>query len=159
MHELAIISPEGQALQLSETEQLFLYNLEVLGMSIPRASECANVSSPYYILKKPNVIAAREQLRVSMRGRTDFTREDVIAGMKEGIDLAKIIADPMAMVAGWREIAKLQGYDKESVINININGNAAQVQRQIQGMSTARLLELSGDSQILDGDFYEISDS
>lgn len=157
MRELAIISPEGQALELSETEQLFLYNLEVLGMSTPRASECANCPSPYYVLKKPNVIAAREQLRVSLRGRTDFTREDVIAGMKEGIDLAKIIADPMAMIAGWREVAKLQGFDKESVINININGSAAQVQRQIQGLSTAKLLELSGDSAVLDADFYEIT--
>jgi hypothetical protein len=154
--QLAIVSPIAEPLKLTEGEQRFLYNLEVLGMSVQRAAEMADVASPWYLLKKPAVAAAREQLRVAMRSRVDFTREDVIAGLKDAIDQGKIIADPMAQIAGWREIAKLQGYDKEAAINININGNAVQVERQIQGMTTARLLELSGNKEALDADFYEI---
>lgn len=153
-NSLPIVLPEGSA-GLSDAEQMFLYQLEVIGLSAARAAEISGVASPYALLKKPHIAAAREQLRVAMRSRTDFSREDVIAGIKEAIDQAAILDDPMARIAGWREIAKLKGYDKTPAITININGSAQQIQRTIQGMSTQELMDLSGEN-ILDGDFYEV---
>lgn len=152
---LSIILPEGTSLNLTDTEQMFLYQLEVIGLPVARAAEISGLSSPYVQLKKPHMLAAREQLRVAMRGRTDFSREDVVAGIKEAIDQAAVLDDPMARIAGWREIAKLLGYDKTPSITININGNAQQVQRQIQGMTTEQLMEMTGEN-VLDADFYEV---
>jgi hypothetical protein len=136
----------GENLDLSEQEQLLVYNVEALGMPVARAAKIAGVNGPYVVLKKPNA---------TLRGRTDFTREDVLEGMKNAIDQAVILADPLAQISGWKEIAKLQGFDRSGNVTININGTAQQVQRQIQGMTTEQLLELTGE-RILDADFYEV---
>lgn len=153
---LDIAPVENLASDLSEGEQLFLYNLEVLGMPVVRAAEVAGVNSPYYLLKKPSVAAARERYREALRNRSDFTREDVVAGLKDAIDQAKVLADPMAQIAGWREIAKLKGYDKQTQVTVHIAGTAEQMTKQLQAMTTAQLLELAGGQNVLDGDFYRV---
>lgn len=144
--------------ELDDREQMFLYQLEMVGMSIKRAAEISGVRSPYALLKEPHVLAAREKYREVANGRTDFTREDVIAGFKRAIDQAYVLADPMAQVAGWREIAKLKGYDKTPQVNINLTGDLNTVQHQLQQMPTAQLLELAGHRMdFIDGDFYEVA--
>lgn len=141
---------------LSEQEQMFLYQLEVVGLPVIRAAQIAGVASPYYLLKKAHIVAAREQYREAVRGRTDFTREDVVFGLKEAIDQAKVLADPMAQIAGWREIAKMKGFDKAPSININLHGTIDQMKRQIQSLPTEELMRLAGEN-VLDADFYRVS--
>jgi hypothetical protein len=148
---------EEIAPSLSEQEQMFLYQLEVVGLPVIRAAEIAGVNSPYYLLKKAHIVAAREQYREAVRGRTDFTREDVVFGLKEAIDQAKVLADPMAQIAGWREISKLKGYDKAPSISINLHGTIDQMRRQIQALPTEELMRLAGEN-VLDADFYRVTD-
>lgn len=144
------------ALHLTDSEQMFIYQLEVIGLSVTRAAEVSGVSSPYALLKRPHILAAREQTRIAMRQRTNFTREDVVAGIKEAIDQAVVMADPMAQIAGWREIGKLLGYDKTPNIHIHATGTVEQVRKQMQGMSTEDLMLQAGDGAVLDGDFYKV---
>jgi len=153
---LSIVPFDDLAQELSEQEQQFLYQLEVVGIPVIRAAEISGIKSPYVLLKKSYIIAAREKYRSAVRGRTDFTRDDVIAGMKQAIDQASVLADPMSQIAGWREIAKLRGYDKAPSININLTGTIDQLRKQVQAMPTEKLLELAGDNNILDGDFYRV---
>lgn len=152
----ALLPFQDLAPDLSNAEQSFLYNLEVLGLSTLRAAELAGLGSPYNVLKKPHMIAARAQYRDSVRGSMDFTRDDVIYGIKEAVDQAKVMADPMAQIAGWREIAKLKGHDKTPNINITLTGTVEDMRRQLQGMSTDALLRMAGDN-ILDADFYRVN--
>lgn len=144
------------ALHLTDSEQMFVYQLEVIGLSVTRAAEVSGVSSPYALLKRPHILAAREQTRIAMRQRTNFTREDVVAGIKEAIDQAVIMADPMAQIAGWREIGKLLGYDKTPNIHIHATGTVDQIRKQMQGMSIEDLMLQAGDGDVLDGDFYKV---
>lgn len=144
-------------IELSQQEQMFLYQLEVIGLHALRAAEIAGIGSPYYHLKKPHMVAARERLREAVRGRTDFSREDVIAGMKQAIDQANVLGDPMSQIAGWREIAKLKGYDKAPSINIHLTGTLDNMQRQIKSLPTEELLKLSGET-VIDADFYRVND-
>lgn len=141
---------------LSDSEQMFIYQLEVIGLPVQRAAEVAGVSSPYALLKRPHMLAAREQVRIAMRQRVNFTREDVVAGIKEAIDQAVIMADPMAQIAGWREIGKLLGYDKTPNIHIHASGTLEQVRKQLQEMTTEELMQQAGDGNVLDGDFYTV---
>lgn len=157
MYELTLpdVAPE-----LSEREQMFLYQLELVGLSAKRAAEVSGVPNPYALLKRPNIVAAREKYREVANGRTDFTRDDVIAGFKKAIDQAYVLADPMAQIAGWREIAKIKGYDKTPQVNINLKGDLTAVQQQLQGMSTEQLLELAGrQMDFIDADFYAVDKS
>lgn len=148
---------EDLASGLTAVEQMFLYQLEVVGLSVVRAAEVSGLKSPYAMLKKSYIIAAREQYRAAVQGRTDFTREDVVHGFKQAIDQAAILGDPMAQIAGWREIAKIKGYDKIPSVHINLTGTVEQVTKQVKSLSTARLIELAG-SEALDGDFYRVGD-
>lgn len=152
----AILPIDELTPDLSATEQQFLYQLEVIGLPVLRAAEIAGVKSPYAVLKKPHIIAGREQYRRAVQGRTDFSRDDIIAGMKGAIDQASILGDPMAQIAGWREIAKLKGYDKQPSVSITLTGTIDQVTKQVKTMSTEQLIELAGGEGILDADFYRV---
>lgn len=157
MNALTTIPVDEISPDLSEQEQLFLYNLEVLGLPVVRAAEMAGLKSPYYVLKRPSVVVAREKYREALRGRTDFSREDVIAGFKVAIDQASVIGDPMAQIAGWREIAKMQGYDRQVSVHLTLTGTVEQATKQIKGMTTEQLLEMSGqNANAIDGDFYRV---
>lgn len=140
---------------LTEQETLFLYNVEVVGLPVLRAAEICGIKSAHYVLKKPHMVAARQKFREAIRGDVDFSREDVVFGMKEAVDQAKILGDPMAQIAGWREIAKIKGYDKQPTINFNLTGTIEDFRKQVQNMSTSSLLELVGEN-ILDADFYRV---
>lgn len=154
MNDLAAIDV---APDLSEREQMFLYQLELVGMSVKRAAEVAGINSPYALLKRPEIVAARERYREVANGRTDFTRDDVVAGFKKAIDQAYVLADPMAQIAGWREIAKIKGYDKTPQVNIHLKGDLNAVQNQLQQLPTEQLLELAGHQMdFIDADFYMV---
>ena len=144
------------ARHLTDDEQMFIYQLEVIGMPVSRAGEVSGIKSPYLVLKRPHVVAAREQVRIAMRQRTNFTREDVIAGIKKAVDQAEMMADPLAQIAGWREIGKLLGYDKTPNIHIHASGTIEQVRKQLQSMSTEDLMIQAGDGDVLDAGFYPV---
>jgi phage terminase small subunit len=102
------------------------------------------------------VIAAREHMKVALRTRVDITREDVIAGLKDAVEQAVILADPTAQIAGWREIAKILGYDKTPNVNVHIQGTLDQVRKQFQGMSMEQLMAEAGMQGVIDADFYKV---
>lgn len=146
---------EDLAPDLTEQETLFLYHVEVVGLPVVRAGEISGIKSPHYVLKKPHMVAARQKFREAIRGDVDFSREDVIHGFKQAVDQASILGDPMAQIAGWREIAKIKGYDKQPVITLNLHATVEEFKKQLQNLPTDRLLELAG-SDVLDGDFYRV---
>lgn len=144
---------------LDEKEQQLLYNVEVLRVSVKRGGEIAGVPNPYEALQRPHVMVARERIRAALRTRVDITREDVIAGLKEAVEQAVIFADPMAQIAGWREIAKLLGFDKTPNVNIHIQGTLEQVRQQFKEMPMDRLLAESGLNGVIDADFVKVPDA
>lgn len=142
---------------LDEQEQQLLYNVEVLGLSVKRAGAMAGVTDPHAMLQRGNVMVAREKLRAALRERLQITREDVVNGIKTAIDQAVILADPMAQIAGWREIAKILGIDKTPNVNVHIQGTLEQVQKQLQGLPLEQLMKEAGQiGNVVDVDFYRV---
>lgn len=143
---------------LDEDEQQLLYNVEVLRLPVKRAAEVAGLTpaNGYAMMQRPHVIMARERLHNALRTRVEITREDVITGLKEAIDQAVILADPTAQIAGWREIAKLLGYDKTPNVNIHIQGTLEQVRNQFRELPLDRLLAESGMGEVIDADFLQV---
>lgn len=158
MNALVRTGFEELAPDLTDQEVLFLYNVEVVGLTVIRAAEICGVKSPYNLLKKPHMVSARAKYREAIRGDVDFSRDDVVFGMKEAIDQAKVLGDPMAQIAGWREIGKIKGYDKIPQVNITLTGTIEDFKKQLVNMPTERLLELAGNN-ILDGDFYRVQET
>ncbi len=143
---------------LTQEEEKFLYNLEVLGLPQQRAADMAGVGNPSALLKKPEVANARETLRAATRARVNITKDDVIRGYLDAVQDAKLLGDPMAQIAGWREISKSLGYDAPREVKITINGTAKEVRKQVAQLTDNDLVDLLGADSVIDGDFYVVKE-
>jgi phage terminase small subunit len=72
--------------------------------------------------------------------------------------MAKIQADPTAMIAGWREVGKMCGYYEpvKKQIDVNITGNV--VMERLNRLSDSELLKLieQQTTNALEGEFAEV---
>jgi hypothetical protein len=84
-----------------------------------------------------------------------ISKEDVIAGFKEGIDMARMIAEPKTMVAGWKEIGELLGYYAPQKVDVNLNTSIEVLQKTIRTIPTEELVKRLGAESVIDADFYE----
>jgi len=72
----------------------------------------------------------------------------VLAGLLEAVDQARVQSNPMAMVSGLREVAKLMGFYAVETkrVDLNVSGNA-ELKRMNQ-MSDAELLAILASEQV-----------
>lgn len=140
-------------ISLTPDEEKLLYYVEVMGMSAKRAGELTHVE-PATLMQRPEAQLMREQLREANRKKTEITKEDIIEGYKHAIQQADLIAEPMTQIAGWREIARMLGYDKPQEV-IVWHGDQRGIRRQIAQKSDEELVKLLGADDVIDGEFYD----
>ena len=72
----------------------------------------------------------------------------MLAGLLEAVDQARVQSNPMAMVSGLREVAKLMGFYAVETkrVDLNVSGNA-ELKRMNQ-MSDAELLAILASEQV-----------
>lgn len=80
-----------------------------------------------------------------------LTRQHVLSGFLEAIDIGRLQADPHAMVKGWTEIGKMCGYYAPEVKNINMSISAKRMIDKFETMSDEELLQLA--EKTVDGSF------
>ena len=116
------------------------------GESIHSASQRAGYSSGdgfcYRMARMPNVLRVYEREKALYEAASQMTRQRVMDGILEGIEMAKLMAEPATMITGWRDIGKMCGYFEpvKHTLDINIKGDVTV--RQLNGMSDAELLKL-----------------
>lgn len=149
--DLTTLLPSG----LTQAEAEFVWNLEGLGLPGRRAASLAGV--PYGLMCKPQIVQAREALKTAMRGAMALTRDDVLFGIREAIDRARLISEPATEIMGWEKIAKIAGLDAPQKIDINITASVAVLKGHVRAMSDADLAKfVGGTGNIIDVDFYPV---
>lgn len=123
-------------------------SLAVAGYS--NASTGSELMSQEHIKKAISAKQRQNQLMLGM------TRETVLEGMMEAITQAKLIADPMTQVAGWREIAKICGFYAPEVKKIELNATAKSYLQKMEQLSDEELLLIS-QSEIIEAEYEEVS--
>src|SRR5574337_1115622 len=95
----------------------------------------------YETLTYPHVRAALAARRAEDSQRLQIERQDVIAGLLEGIQMARERRDGGTMIRGWAEIGKLLGYyaPERRQVEVATAGGAA-LTAKISGMSDAELV-------------------
>ena len=83
------------------------HNTEVLNLPVRTAARMAGMSIAK--IAAPHIIQAREVAKKALQGHMAITKEDIVHGYKEAIDMAKILAEPMTMIVGWEKVAKILG--------------------------------------------------
>ena len=94
------------------------------------------------LLTKPNIRSLVAQHEAEAAERLAVTRERVLAELQATIALAREQGNPMAQIAGWREIAKICGYYAPECKQIELQRDATPIHIQLEAMSDAQLLEL-----------------
>lgn len=117
-----------------------------------------NTKSVDATLKRPRVAALMEMMQEEAREKFQISRDDCVRGFKSAIDDAKFAGDPMAQIAGWREIAKVLGHYAPEEKKFTLTTDQKAVKQQLETMSEAELLELTGVDYAIDGEFEVVDD-
>lgn len=139
---------------LTDDEANFVYNVEVLGLPAKKAAQMARMRATK--ITASHIVQARELLKRELRGALQITREDVVHGYQEAIQLAKIQGDAMTMVTGWEKTAKLLGLDAPVRVDINVRTSVDAQKELVKGMTDDELVRQLGADSIIDGEFYEV---
>jgi hypothetical protein len=95
---------------------------------------------------------------------SQITRADVLEGLKDSIEMARLMSEPATMIAGWREIGKMCGFYEPKKIDVNVNVNGSVAIERMNKMSDAELLKiieeasLTGVDQALIGQDHDDGD-
>jgi hypothetical protein len=94
------------------------------------------------------------QQRAAIQDATMLKRVDILDGILEAIERAKLMAEPATEIKGWVEISKILGFQEPEVKRKQLSTNATMLQDRLLHMSTADLLELAaGNMAPLEGEF------
>ncbi len=141
---------------LKQEEAEYVYNIEVLGLPMKKSAQLAGL--PLGSATKPHIMQARELVRTELRGNLQVTKEDATHGIKEAINRAKLLAEPMTEIAGWDRLIKLHGLDSPQRIDVNLNASIEVLQQHVRGMSDVELIKALGAGGVIDAEFYEVKD-
>ena len=129
------------------------------GMSYRAAAEHAGVRCSETRWKKDprfmEVVRAEQEKNAAA---AQVRREDIIDGLKEAINLAKLVSDPHALIKAWAEMGRFCGFYAPEVRKLDISVTSKRVITQLESMSERELLQLANEelAQGLEGHFKRI---
>ena len=94
------------------------------------------------LLTKPDVAAAVAAGEAQIARGAAITRQKVLDGLQEAIELARARLDPSAMIRGWATLAKLCGYYSAERHEVRISAEGLALHRELEQLSDAELLAL-----------------
>lgn len=94
------------------------------------------------LLTKANVQAALGRREAAAARALEVTRQRVIQELQDAVELAKLKNDPMAMVAAWREIAKICGLYAPERQQLSVSTDPVSKLARLAALSDAQLLAL-----------------
>lgn len=132
---------------LTEKQAVFVEGM-ASGMNKTDSARAAGFAHPVAasstLINLPAISEAMAAERVKNARMAGVSRQDVIEGIKEAIGQAKLLAEPMAQIAGWREIAKICGHYAPEVKELRLTGSQEAKLKEMQSLTDDELLQLSG---------------
>lgn len=147
---------------ITDKQAKFIENKVELGMSDRQAALQAGYSDKAMasqLARNDKVQGAIAERREAYQEVVQMSRKRVMDGLLEAVDMAKVKADPLSMVAGWREIAKICGYYEPTRVQVDVSVNGKMLLHQMSSMSQEDLLKLADMGDALEGEFTEIEDA
>ena len=94
------------------------------------------------MLKDRGVQAAVAERQGEIAEELELTREKVMRGLLEAVEIARLQADPGAMVKAWSEIARMCGYYAPVKQRVDVSVSAKRRIAEFETMSDAELLKI-----------------
>lgn len=102
----------------------------------------AHVTASRMLRNATPVARAIEARQAADATRLSLRREDVLAGLLEAVDQARAQSNPMGMIAGFRELARLLGFYAPEIRKVALTSKQGALHRNLSAMSDAQLLAL-----------------
>lgn len=96
----------------------------------------------YRMIYMPNILAMYHREKEAYEAASGMTRKRVMDGLLESIEMAKLMAEPSTMVAGWREVGKMCGYYEPTKVQHHISIEGKVIHERLDKLSDDELLEL-----------------
>lgn len=146
---------------LTERQRLFVEHMASGKMHKTAAARAAGYSHPrrncVRLLAMPHIRKAIADAHAANAAASDMTRKKVVDGFVEAIDIARIKADPMAMVSGWREIGRMCGFYEPTTSRVEVSVKGQMLIKQMSTMSDDELLAmLQSEAEPIEGEFEAI---
>lgn len=129
-------------------------------MSAVAAAQSAGYNMPksnaQKVEKRAVVQAALQKEWARAEKAADISKKEVMEGLKDAIDQAKLLADPTAQISGWREIAKMCGYYEPQRLQVEVSVSAKRVLSQFEALSDEELLKLA-EQEVIDVEAFEVN--
>lgn len=152
-----------EELPITEQQRQFITFLVHDKMPQTAAARLAGYAQPgtaaHGLLLNPRVKKAIAVEREEYAKASGLTRKKVIDGFIEAIDMARIKADPIAMISGWREIGKMCGFYEPQKVDMTVSVSGQVLLKRLQTLSDEELLKMvESDPSVLEGEF-EVSEN
>ena len=145
---------------LTEMQRLFVMHVVHDKMTQTAAARAAGFkgnpgTAGYDLMQNPKVQRAIAEERKEYEVASGVTKKKVIDGFLEAIDMGRMKGDPLAMIAGWREVGKMCGFFEPTKSKIEISVNGQVMVQRLNQMTDEELLAIaeSDPSQILEGEY------
>ena len=103
--------------------------------------------------KQVNIQRALAEARAELSSAAQISRADVIDGIMEGINMARLAADPATMIKGWTEVGKILGHYAPEVKKIEVTDNQKRLQSKFTAMTDEELLKvIEGQCEVVPND-------
>lgn len=116
------------------------------------------------VFSRPYVKKMVTEYRAQTALEHNIRRDNVVNGMLEAIEMAKTLAEPMTMIAGWREIGRVCGFYEAVKVKVEVGASGASLSARLNQLSDDELLRLVSGGQInergeiVDGSFERVDD-
>ena len=127
--------------KLTEAQATFVDH-KMLGLNDKQAAVAAGQQTASGFVNSPTV---KEQLAAARRWLTDTTqikRLDVIEGVIDCIELARMQGDAGNVIKGWTEVGKILGHYAPEVKRIELSANQGRLRAKFEALSDEELLAI-----------------
>ena len=104
------------------------------------------------LLTRPDIAEEVRQGEAEIAAKAQLTRKVVMHGFLEAIELARLRADASAMIAGWREIAKMCGFYAPERKQVELTSTAGlELSARLEQMTDVELTNLIAAGEAVSG--------
>lgn len=145
---------------LTPQQEKFLQGLR-MGFDEKRAASYAQYKNParaaFDNRRHPVVSERMREIKAEHERRAMVQKEDVEKIILDAVDLARVSADPSAMIRGAAELSKMNGLYAPEKKQVEVTGKMKHIQEQYRQMDDEELLRITSDD-VIEGEYEEVEE-
>jgi hypothetical protein len=155
--KVALIEGHNPDRPLTDKQRIFVKEWaggESILSASTRAGYADGGAMAYRLAKDPAILKLYEREKALYEEASQMTRKKVMDGFLEAADMARTLADPVALTGAWREIGKMCGYYEPVKRTLEVNFSGSVTMKRLEAMDDASLLKLI-KGEVEDVEFQE----